>query len=101
MKLKTILISEPFLKCETCGYRLATKETLRRHELVHSDKRYWLCSKCPTKFKHYHGAINHGMHKHNEQIVPIRMDPIDPVSVRDFNLLSEIVKILISKRPKD
>ena len=86
--------SDPFEKCETCGYRLATKETLRRHELVHSDKRYWLCSKCPTKFKHYHGAINHGMHKHNEQIVPIRMDPIDPVRFGIFEFFA--LELLVS-----
>ena len=47
---------------------------------MHSDKRYWLCPLCPTKFKHYHGAVNHGLHKHNERITPIRSESADSYS---------------------
>lgn len=67
--------------CDICQYRLATKETLRRHQLVHSTDRFWKCSLCPVRFKHFHGAISHGRKKHNQDIEPIRIsDLADPES---------------------
>ena len=42
--------------CDTCGLRLTTKCALERHQMVHSDDRFWRCPICHEEFKHYHGA---------------------------------------------
>ena len=83
--------------CSTCGLKLTSNSALERHQMVHSDDRFWRCPICHEEFKHYHGAQNHGKTQHgmlikpgifakNTTVVEIEQDvPVD-TSVLDYEI---------------
>ena len=83
--------------CSTCGLKLTSNSALERHQMVHSDDRFWRCPICHEEFKHYHGAQNHGKTQHgmvikpgifakNTNIIEIEGDvPVD-TSVLDYEI---------------
>ena len=83
--------------CCTCGLKLTSNSALERHQMVHSDDRFWRCPICHEEFKHYHGAQNHGKTQHgmvikpgifakNTTVVEIEHDvPVD-TSVLDYEI---------------
>ena len=83
--------------CKTCGLKLTSNSALERHQMVHSDDRFWRCPICHEEFKHYHGAQNHGKTQHgmvikpgifakNTTVVEIEQDvPVD-TSVLDYEI---------------
>ena len=83
--------------CKTCGLKLTSNSALERHQMVHSDDRFWRCPICHEEFKHYHGAQNHGKTQHgmvikpgifakNTTVVEIEHDvPVD-TSVLDYEI---------------
>ncbi|XP_072378330.1 uncharacterized protein [Diabrotica undecimpunctata] len=95
-------------KCDQCDSKFFTRKDVRRHSVVHTGKRDFLCQYCPQRFGRKDHLVRHIKKSHNDKYkaeetitsITIKTEPKEILLASDVSVKSEYSESSLSNAPE-